>query len=53
MEMFFICLRHPIRRNVSTEILYGGWDRLTDRETITCFANAHQGKLSIMKNGEY
>lgn len=44
---------HPIRWNVSTEILYGGRDHLIDRETITCFANAHQGKLSIMKNGEH
>ncbi len=44
---------HPIDWTVPTNILYGGQDNLTDRETITTFANAHQFSLTIMENGEH
>lgn len=44
---------HPIRWNVPTHILYGGQDHLTDRKTITDFANSHQAELTIMENGEH
>lgn len=44
---------HPIRWTVPTEILYGSKDNLTDKETITAFANAHAAKLTVMENGEH
>lgn len=44
---------NPVDWKVYTEILYGENDRLTDVETITAFANAHAGKLTVMKNGEH
>lgn len=44
---------HPVDWTVPTEILYGSRDNLTDRETITAFANVHGAGLSIMKNGEH
>ena len=44
---------HPLSWTVPTEILYGGQDNLTDRETITSFANAHQAGLTVMENGEH
>lgn len=42
---------HPIRWDVPTEILYGANDNLTDRETITAFANQHNAALTVMENG--
>lgn len=45
--------RHPIRWNVPTEILYGGKDNLTARETLTAFADAHGASLTVMENGEH
>lgn len=44
---------HPIRWTVPTEILYGGRDDLTDRETITAFAEAHGCRLTVMEDGEH
>lgn len=44
---------HPLSWTVPTEILYGGQDNLTDRETITAFANDHQTELTVMENGEH
>lgn len=44
---------HPTHWNVTTEILYGDKDNLTDRQTITAFANAISGGLTVMENGEH
>ncbi len=44
---------HPFSWIVPTDILYGEWDNLTDRETISAFAKHHQAKLTVMKNGEH
>lgn len=45
--------RHPIQWTVPTEILYGGQDNLTDRETIAAFAKTHQAGLTVWENGEH
>ncbi len=44
---------HPVDWTVPTEILYGGKDNLTDRETITSFADDHSAGLTVMENGEH
>ena len=44
---------HPIRWTVPTEILFGGQDYLTDRETIAAFADSHGAKLTVMERGEH
>lgn len=44
---------HPFVWNVPTEILYGGQNHLTNRETITAFAGAHSAGLTVMENGEH
>lgn len=44
---------HPLRWNVPTEILYGGRDHLTSRETIAAFASAHRAGLTVMETGEH
>ena len=44
---------HPVRWNIPTDILYGGQDTLTARETITAFAAAHHAALTILENGEH
>lgn len=44
---------HPIAWTVPTEILYGGRDHLTDCETVTAFASAHNAKLTVMEDGEH
>ena len=44
---------HPLRWTVPTEILYGGQDTLTDRETVTAFAEAHGAGLTVMEDGEH
>ena len=45
--------RHPVHWTVSTEILYGGRDNLTDRATITAFAQTHGAGLTVMEDGEH
>ena len=44
---------HPIHWEVPTEILYGGRDTLTSRETVSDFARKHSAKLTVMENGEH
>lgn len=44
---------HPLHWTVPTRILYGGQDSLTDRETITAFARAYNGELTVMEEGEH
>lgn len=44
---------HPIRWEAPTAILYGGHDELTDRGTITAFADAHNARLTVMAEGEH
>lgn len=44
---------HPLCWTVPTEVLYGGQDNLTDRNTISVFANDNQTKLTVMENGEH
>ncbi len=44
---------HPIKWNVATEILYGGQDNLTSRDTIDAFAKNHGANLTIMEDGEH
>ena len=44
---------HPIQWAVPTEILYGEQDNLTDRATVTAFANDHRASMTIMENGEH
>ncbi|MEO1814499.1 MAG: GNAT family N-acetyltransferase [Acetobacterium sp.] len=44
---------HPIKWNVPTEILYGGQDNLTSRDTIDAFAKNHGANLTIMEDGEH
>lgn len=44
---------HPLRWTVPTNILYGGQDNLTDRETIAAFATAHGASLTVMDGGEH
>ncbi len=44
---------NPINWRVPTKILYGEKDNLTDRETISDFANAHGASLTVMENGEH
>ena len=44
---------HPIKWNAATEILYGGQDNLTSRDTIDAFAKNHGANLTIMEDGEH
>lgn len=44
---------HPIVWNVPTLILYGGRDDLTDRATVTAFADTHAASLTVMESGEH
>ena len=44
---------HPIKWNAPTAILYGSKDKLTSYETIAAFAEKHNAKLTVMKNGEH
>ncbi len=44
---------HPISWGVPTKILYGGCDRLTDRQTVKAFADAHRAELTVLKNCEH
>ena len=43
----------PVRWNVPTDILYGGLDGLTSRETMSAFAKEHGAALTVMENGEH
>ena len=45
--------QHPVRWNVPTEILYGGSDNLTSRDTVEAFAMAHNARLTVMESGEH
>lgn len=45
--------RHPVRWSVPTEILYGARDELTDRETVSAFADGIGAGLTVMENGEH
>ena len=45
--------RYPVHWTVPTEILYGGRDNLTDRATITAFAQTHGAGLTVMEDGEH
>lgn len=51
----YLCFvrKHPIDWNVPTAILYGKYDNLTSKETITAFSNAHKAQLTMMENGEH
>lgn len=44
---------HPISWRVPTEILYGSADELTDYETVSAFAEAHNAGLTVMEGGEH
>ncbi len=44
---------HPVQWSVPTEILYGGKDNLTSRETVSAFAGAHRAGLTVMEDGEH
>lgn len=44
---------HPIHWEVPTELLYGGRDVLTARETAAAFAQRHNAGLTVMENGEH
>lgn len=44
---------HAPQWRVPTEILYGGQDNLTSRETISAFAAAHGAGLTVMEDGEH
>lgn len=44
---------HPVQWSVPTEILYGSADSLTDRDTITAFAQAHRAGLTVLDGGEH
>lgn len=45
--------RHPVRWDIPTEILYGGLDDLTSRDTVAAFALAHGANLTVMESGEH
>lgn len=44
---------NPIRWAVPTEILYGGRDNLTARQTVSAFAAAHGAGLTVLEPGEH
>lgn len=44
---------HPVHWDVPTEILYGGKDLLTSRETVWDFARKHHAELTVMEEGEH
>ncbi len=44
---------HPIRWQAATEILYGGRDTLTSRQSVEAFAGKHGGRLTVMEQGEH
>ena len=44
---------HPIDWTAPTQILYGSRDNLTSLETISDFAEKHNGSLTVMNGGEH
>ena len=44
---------HPIEWSIPTCILYGGKDHLTNRETISGFADRIGADLTVMEDGEH
>lgn len=52
-EYLIYVREHPIKWNAPTAILYGIKDNLTSFETISAFAEKHNAKLTVMKNGEH
>ncbi len=44
---------HPINWKVSTSILYGNMDQMTDWDTIHSFAEKIHGNLCVMEGGEH
>lgn len=44
---------HPIHWTIPTQILYGEKDNLTSLETISAFADAVRGEITIMPEGEH
>lgn len=44
---------HPIHWHVPTDILYGGHDMLTSRETVSDFACKQNARLTVMEEGEH
>lgn len=46
-------LRHPIKWDKPTVILYGSKDELTEYETIKTFSESCQAKLTILEGGEH
>ena len=44
---------HPPQWDVPTEILYGGRDNLTSRETISAFTKRIGAGLTVMEDGEH
>lgn len=44
---------HPIDWKAPTYILYGAWDRMTSKDTISAFAQAHGAQLTVMEQGEH
>ncbi|MBR1760726.1 MAG: alpha/beta hydrolase [Schwartzia sp.] len=45
--------RRPVRWHVPSHILYGGKDNLTNRETVTAFADKIGATLTVMEDGEH
>ena len=45
--------KHPIKWNVPTAILYGSRDNRTSYDTIVGFAENHNAKLTVMKDGAH
>lgn len=44
---------HPLHWGVPTKIIYGAQDNLTDKETVTAFANTHKANLTVVPDGEH
>lgn len=55
LSMEYLCYvrRHPIRWNIPTNILYGGKDGLTSRDTVSEFADRCGATLTVMEEGEH
>ncbi len=44
---------HPVQWMTPSCILYGSNDNLTSIDTISCFAEKHDVRLTVMENGEH
>lgn len=51
----YLCFvrENPINWNIPTEILYGGKDNLTARQTVDQFVDKHHANLTVMQDGEH